>query len=457
MRRSLVLAGGGMRVAWQTGVVQALTEHGLAFDHVDGTSGGIMTAAMLLSGQQPREMAERWSDLPVRDFTSPLPLREYLHGPWALPALGDADGVLHKVFPQLGIDCTEIRASTVEGTFNVVDFVTKTVVPVPHTEVDDELLAAGMSLPLVMTPLRRGNRVWTDAVWVKDANVTEALRRGAAEVWLVWCIGNSPYWGDGPLEQYVHMIEMSANGALFAELESARAAGRSFSLHVIRPAHPLPLDTELYAGRISAETLVDCGYRDAWDYLDSMRADGVPHDATCTVMTEPPDGVRVTERLHGQLAGDDIAVTVTTELPLHEGAGPARVVGHVDHQPWGGRVWLAGGRLEAVGPELTYRARALVHGRWVVVEASRALEDDAGLDVWSDSTRVDLRTSTGEQATLRLSVLDAARALASVEPIGAHGALDRGRSLARLGSTGLRRVLSTYGPGGDGPQGGGDR
>ena len=38
--RSLVAAGGGMRVAWQAGVVRALQEEGLTFDHVDGTSGG---------------------------------------------------------------------------------------------------------------------------------------------------------------------------------------------------------------------------------------------------------------------------------------------------------------------------------------------------------------------------------------------------------------------------------
>ena len=179
MKRSLVLAGGGMRVAWQTGVVQALMEHGLTFQHVDGTSGGIMTAGMLLSGQQPAEMGRRWSDLDVSDFTSLLPVRDYLRGPWGLPGLGDADGVVHKVFPHLGIDCEAIRSSPLEGTFNVADFVTKTCVAVPNTEVDDELLAAGMSLPLVMPPLRRGDRVWTDAVWVKDANVTEALRRGA--------------------------------------------------------------------------------------------------------------------------------------------------------------------------------------------------------------------------------------------------------------------------------------
>ena len=447
MRRSLVLAGGGMRVAWQTGVVQALTEHGLEFQHVDGTSGGIMTTGMLLSGQQPAEMGRRWSDLDVQDFSSPLPVRDYLRGPWALPGLGDSDGVVHKVFPHLGIDCEAIRSSTVEGTFNVVDFVTKTCVAVPHTEVDEELLAAGMSLPLVMPPLRRGDRVWTDAVWVKDANVTEALRRGADEVWLVWCIGNSPYWGDGPLEQYVHMIEMSANGALFAELDAARAAGRSFRLHVVRPVHPLPLDSELYAGRISTDTLVAWGYRDAWHYLDQAAPDGVTQDATCTAMTEPPVGVRVTERFRGELGDEDLTMHLTAELTLDEkvDAGPARVVGHVDHAPWGGRVLLAGGRLELTGSDLVYRARARVDGRWVEIEAARQLTDDEGLDAWADATTVAFSTSSGESTTLRLGPLDAARALASAEPVGAHGGLDRAGALAQLARTGLRRILTTYG------------
>jgi predicted acylesterase/phospholipase RssA len=137
-------------------------------------------------------------------------------------------------------------------------------VAVPHTEIDAELLAAGMSLPIFMPPLRRDGHVWTDAVWVQDANIGEALHRGADEIWLVWCIGNTPYWGNGPLEQYVHMIEMSANGALFAELA---AADREFVLHVVKPRYPLPLDPEFFTGRISADTLIAMGYRDAWDYL----------------------------------------------------------------------------------------------------------------------------------------------------------------------------------------------
>lgn len=445
MKRSLVLAGGGMRVAWQTGVVRALREHGVVFDHVDGTSGGIMTAGMLLSGQDPAEMARRWSALRVRDFSSLLPLGDYLKGPWALPALGDADGVVRKVLPALGVDADAIRSSAVAGTFNVADFATKTCVAVPHTEIDPELMAAGMSLPLFIPPLRRGRRVWTDAVWIKDANVAEALRRGAEEVWLVWCIGNSSYWGDGPLEQYVHMIELSANGALFAELACAEDAGRPFVLHVVKPRYPLPLDSEFLAGRISADTLMAMGYRDAWEYLSSAEPSGVRKDSTCTVMRDPPRGVRFRERMRGEADGAELVLDVTVELPLPddgERSPGARLAGHVDHAPWGGRVLLADGRVEADGTWVEYLARVRVDGRWREVRARRDLADDAGPDLWSDARRVAFRAGDGLTAELELGLRDAARALASVEPYGAHGFRDRAEALTELARLGLRRALA---------------
>ncbi|GAA1270132.1 hypothetical protein GCM10009665_68140 [Kitasatospora nipponensis] len=442
MRRSLVLAGGGMRVAWQTGVVRALREHGLAFDHVDGTSGGIMTTGMLLSGQDPAEMGRRWSELDVHDFNSPLPAADYLKGPWSLPALGDADGVLHKVLPALGIDVAAVRSSPLQGTFNLVDFVTKTCVAVPNTEIDLELMAAGMSLPLFMPPLRRDGRVWTDAVWVKDANVGEALRRGADEVWLVWCIGNARYWGDGPLEQYVHMIEMSANGALFAELATAE---RPFVLHVVKPRHPLPLDPEFFTGRITADTLVAMGYRDAWDYLDGAGPSGVPKDPTCTTMDVAPRGVRFGERMHGEVGGAELLLDVTVELPLPaDGAASpgARLVGHVDHAPWGGRVLLADGRLEAAGSGVTYRARVRLDGRWQEVRARRDLADGRGPDLWSDARRADFWAGDGCTGELTLGLRDAARSLGSVEPVGAHGLRGHAEALAELARVGLRRGLA---------------
>ncbi|MFC8510475.1 patatin-like phospholipase family protein [Streptomyces sp. NPDC057411] len=445
-RRSLVLAGGGMRVAWQTGVVRALREHGLSFDHVDGTSGGIMTTGMVLSGQDPAEMGRRWSELDLRDFGSLLPLTDYLKGPWALPALGDADGVVRKVLPALGVDVAAIRSSAVAGTFNVADFATKTCVAVPHTEIDLELMAAGMSLPLFVPPLRRGPRVWTDAVWIKDANLTEALRRGADEVWLVWCIGNTPYWGEGPLEQYVHMIEMSAGGALFAELQAAAAAHRPFTLHVVRPRHPLPLDPEFLAGRISADTLVAMGYRDAWEYLASAVPTGVPKDPGCTAMREPVRGVRFRERLRGRTAGGaDLLLDVTVELPLPPDGTPspgARLAGHVDHEPWGGRVLLADGRVEAAGTGLDYVARVNLSGTWRELRAHRELADDRGPDLWSDAREAAFHAGDGTAATLRLGLREAARTLGSMEPYGAHGFRDRAEALGELARVGWRRALT---------------
>ena len=87
-RRALVLAGGGIRVAWQTGVVMALDEAGIEFEHGDGTSGGIFTLAMLQSGLTPTEMAERWRTVTVRRFVSLLPVWEYLRSPTDWSAIG---------------------------------------------------------------------------------------------------------------------------------------------------------------------------------------------------------------------------------------------------------------------------------------------------------------------------------------------------------------------------------
>jgi len=78
-RRSLILAGGGMRVAYQAGVLQALAEAGLVFQHADGTSGGTINLAMLMSGLAPDDMAARWRSLDPKGFIGLMPLDDYLN------------------------------------------------------------------------------------------------------------------------------------------------------------------------------------------------------------------------------------------------------------------------------------------------------------------------------------------------------------------------------------------
>ncbi|WP_426998663.1 patatin-like phospholipase family protein [Pseudarthrobacter sp. N5] len=449
MKRSLVLAGGGMRVAWQAGVVRALAEEGLEFDHVDGTSGGILTAGMMLSGVSAPDMCRNWSGVDVKDFGSALPAADYLKGPWALPAIGDADGLLGKVFPALGIDAGEIRRraglpGAVEGTFNVVEFTEKRCHAIDAREIDPELMAAGMSLPIFLTPLRREGKIWTDAVWIRDANVQEAVRRGAEEVWLVWCIGNTGYWGDGPLEQYVHMIEMSAMGALLADFEAIKAAGRGFVLHVIRPENPLPLDPEFYLNRIDAGTLIGMGYRDARRYLSSLPAGGVSKDASCTAMAEPPAGVRFTDTLRGEFDGEPIAFKATVVLPSLPGAVPPQLTGYVDHAPFGPRMFLADGRLDVLGEDLSYRARVKLDGGWQDLTVTRTFHDDPGPDAWSDSRRARLQVGARPEADVRMTLADAAGLIASVEPVGSHGFADRAAAVGAFAANGLRELLRRY-------------
>lgn len=434
--RSLVLAGGGMRVAWQAGVVRALSEAGLSFAHLDGTSGGVFTTAALLSGVSPVDLCERWAALDVRDFVSLLPLREYLGGPTNLPAFGDADGLVDKVFPHLGIEVDRLRkAEGVVGTFNVCNFTDKTLESWPHDAVDLDLLVAGVSLPIFMPAVQRGDVTYTDAVWIKDANLLEAVRRGAQEIWLVWCIGNTPRYGEGPLEQYVHMIEMSANGALFWELSQLAALPTPPVLHVVRPALPLPLDPEFYAGRITASTLVAMGYRDARRYLASMAPEGVALDHRCTKMREPALGARFRESMEGDGLALDLGVVVDRDSTVGE------MVGWVRHPSWGTAL-LGDGQFSVGHGEVRYEGWFDVDGRRHTLVGVKRIHDDPGFDLWDDVTTVfttvaDEAGATVFDGTLRLGVGDVRRLVGSVEPVGVHDLGDRAAVVAGLG----RRLL----------------
>ena len=271
LKRSLILAGGGVRLAYHAGVLEALEEEGLTFDHVDGTSGGIFGTAMLASGIEPGEAAVRWRNLKLKGFMSALPLKDY-RSQHSLPAFGSAKGIREKIFPSLGIDIKKINANTTfEATFNVCNFSKKTIESIPNKDVTVDHLIAGMSLPIFMPAVKINDDDWyTDAVWIKDANLTEAVSRDAEEIWLVWCIGNTAEYLNGFFNQYVHMIEISANGGLFAEIDWLYQTNRErqnkglqpIKLHIIKPEYPLPLDPDFFLGKITADTLINMGYAD---------------------------------------------------------------------------------------------------------------------------------------------------------------------------------------------------
>jgi predicted acylesterase/phospholipase RssA len=315
VKRSLILAGGGMRVAYQAGVLKALAQAGIAFDHADGASGGTINLAMMLSGLTPDEMIARWESLDVHDFVTMMPFAKYT-SPQGLEAMGDARGVRDRVFPHLGIDMDKIRACTsMVGTFNVCNFTRKTAEVIVNSQMTMDHLVAGVSLPMFMPAVPIDGCLYLDAVWIRDANLMEAVQRGAEELWVIWCIGNTGIYHDGVFRQYVHMIEMAANGSLFKdfdqinEINARIAAGEAvggrtapIKLHLIRPQYPLPLDPDFYLGNIDAATLVGMGYADAFKYLSTRSNNGLPFSPEVTKMNDEKLGFTFREKMEGGFA-----------------------------------------------------------------------------------------------------------------------------------------------------------
>lgn len=422
-----------MRVAWQAGVLCALEEAGLGFTHADGTSGGTINLAMLMSGHSPREMAERWRTLRVRDFSAPLPLRDYLRAP-RVPGFGGSRGIRRSVFPHLGIDVRAIRAAGgIEASFNVCNHATKTNEAIAHRDVDLDALVAGISLPVLMPAVRRSGTPYTDSVWIKDANLTGAVKRGAEELWILWCIGNTPAYRDGPFPQYVHMIEQSANGVLFEELDrigelnEAIAAGHSphgqrrpIVVHVVKPQYSIPLDPDFFMGKIDAATLIAMGYSDAWRYLDSANHErGVALTPEATSMQEP--GVRVSwrEAHAGPLGRAELA----TDIPDAQTflAGPrreARLVGRLQ-TPAIGEALLRDGRVVLDDGALHYKGTLQVDGKELQLRARRTAHRGGSLGERLRSLRrlrVELIES-GSETSLGEGVLDPLGASSTPLPI----------------------------------------
>ncbi|MDC0709961.1 patatin-like phospholipase family protein [Stigmatella sp. ncwal1] len=433
-RRSLILAGGGMRVAWQAGALRAFHEAGIHFAHGDGTSGGIMNLAMMLSGQLPEEMCGRWRTLRIQDFVSFRSPEKYLKA-WDMEALGDADGIVHHVFPHLGIDVDAIRANTtMEGSFNICDFTRKTNEAIPHDQVDLDILVAGISLPIFMPPVRKAGTLYLDSVWIQDANLLEAVRRGADELWVLWCIGNTSTYRTGVFPQYVHMIELSANGALLAQLERIQEindrirAGetvhghqRPIVVHLIKPERPLPLDPDLYAGHITADTLIDQGYADAWRYLSTRTGQGLPLTPEITQMKAFPPSLTFRETMSGALALGETEplagagkgrstpftfhATISVddmEAFVRDPEHSALLVAHISYPPFGNDIPVKQGsfNLFKAGDDpktrlMTYGMAFEHQGREYYLAGTKTIRDDRGADLWRDTTRLYCRLHEG--------------------------------------------------------------
>lgn len=214
-KKSLILAGGGLKVGFQAGVLEVLLdEAALKFDHADGASGGCFNLAMYCQGMSGRQIADNW-----RNLDPFLPVDLNWEHYWKLayaPSLFTYDNFRAKVLPFWGIDWKLISRSKRLGTFNVYNFSKKQIEVKTNAEMNEDLLIASVSLPMWFPPVVIHGQTYFDAVFVTDANVEEAIRRGADEIWAIWTVSTRDDWRDGFLAQYFQIIETAADTHFFS-------------------------------------------------------------------------------------------------------------------------------------------------------------------------------------------------------------------------------------------------
>jgi predicted patatin/cPLA2 family phospholipase len=211
VKRSLILAGGGIKVSFQAGVLQVwLDEAGLTFDHVDAASGGVFNLAMMCQGMSGLEIADNWRNLNPRAGISfnaaEFPKLLYAESLFTL------DNYREHVFPDWGLDWDKIRASELDATFNVFNFTQKELQVIEPKDMSEDMLAACVSLPMWFPPVRMNGETFIDSVYMSDANIEEAIRRGADELWIIWTVSEKDEWHSGFVATYFQIIETSADG-----------------------------------------------------------------------------------------------------------------------------------------------------------------------------------------------------------------------------------------------------
>lgn len=228
-KRSLILAGGGVKVAYQAGVMQVwLDEAGLTFDHADGASGGVFNLAMYCQGMSGKEIADNWRRFPVLRSIG-LNWFSYFRFYWAESLLSYNRFRKKILRKRWKLDWDRIKASPRLSTFNVYNFSKNKLETIENKGLSEDLLVACVSLPMWFPPVTINGDRYIDGVYLTDANVLEAVRRGADELWIIWTVSRKAQWKGSFIHTYFQIIETVANGNLQRDLDRIEASNKAIA------------------------------------------------------------------------------------------------------------------------------------------------------------------------------------------------------------------------------------
>jgi predicted acylesterase/phospholipase RssA len=481
-RRALVFAGGGLKVAYQAGVLQVLLDEArIEFDLADGASGGVFNLAMWCQGMTGRQIADNWrSYQPLRAFTPNL--GAWVRGPWGASVL-TFGGLRRRILTGFGLDWHAIRTTRREAVFELFDVSRQELQSVPAADITEDRLLSAIALPMWFPPMLIGGDTYFDAVFATDGNLEEMIRRGASELWVIWTISTHGRWAPGFVAEYFLMIEAAANSRLRLALQRIEqnnadiaaggegAFGRHITVRLL--SAEVPMGYLLNLRRDTMVRAVDLGVRDtrAWCARHGIPTTPSPPHPAAAATT--PESLRFHEVMTGQLTvgegpGGDaskIRLDLDVVIPDVESfvADPghvAEVYGTVSCAAFGGQLCIRSGRLSLLadassteGTEKTMRYDLHVidaRRRVLLVHGVKRLVRGARPEPWADTTT--MTTEVRDEATgcvlaagiLRISFGGFLRQLTTFR-VTAPTAHDRVGALARFGDFYVDQLWQVYG------------
>jgi predicted acylesterase/phospholipase RssA len=433
-KRSLILAGGGMKVAFQAGALQVwLDEAGLTFEHVDAASGGVFNLAMMCQGMTGTQIANNWRNFNPRagiDFNTGE-LMKLLYA----DSIATLDNYRRNVFPAWGLDWREIRASKLAATFNVYNFSQHRLEVIEPGNMTEDLLVACVSLPMWFPPVRIGNDLYIDSVYLTDANIEEAIRRGADEIWVIWTVSDKSQWNSGFVAQYFQIIETAAVGHYRVILEriarnNALVAcgergefGRHIEVKELKADVPLHYLMNLNRDRLTEAVNLGVERARQWckDNAIPLQGSGGEHPAGVHAV---PATLRFTEEMKGHVGFGELDhergqregkraqtyimfhLTIMVEdvnrfvtRPQHD----ARAEGYIQCDALGGQLPVEQGTFNLFVDQQDSSIKRMLYrlyfrdgqGRALTLSGHKLVRDDPRFDLWADTTMLFTRILQG--------------------------------------------------------------
>lgn len=482
--RALILAGGGLKVAYQAGVMQVwLDEAGIEFDHVDGASGGLFNLSMLCQGMTGTEIADNWRDLPIWRGISPNWLQVW-KGPFAASLMTYRRWRKNVMADHWGLDWDRIRNTGRSAAFNLYNFSTHQLEVWDAGDITEDAMISGVSLPMWFPPVRINGHDYIDAVYASDANLLDAVSRGADELWIIWTVSELSRWRNGFVHQYFQIIEAAANGRFRADLariEANNAAiesggegefGRTIDIRILRAEVPLHYILNFRSRRFTRAVELGVEHARLWCGRHGVGLSSAETAGTGAV----PTYLEFTETMKGAVeaadsgATQELSVTLTIGIddvdafvrdPVHA----ARATGHVDCDWLGGRLAVDDGEFNLFvdqGPDPVHKRMIYRlpftdrNGRRLVLNGFKEIHDDPGFDLWSDTTRlrttIDIPPSDDDASApplatgeIRIHMLDFLKQLTTFRAKGPSVAAELA-ALGQFGKLFLGALWSVYAP-----------